>query len=174
MYKRSGSKLKTIASVFFAIGTIISIIGGAPLVNAGIRADSVSTTVTGIAIIALGILVSWLANILIYAFGELVDNSQKLVEINEELLYELRGSTMDPAENDGQFGLLQNSQDNYGDSSESAVSPLFQNGNCIMCGKTNVPTTYCTLKGQNGTVSRFLCVDCIKKYNAVPAEQYYN
>lgn len=177
MYKRPGSKLKTIATVFFAIGSVISIIAGARVINVGIRTDSASSTITGVAIIALGILASWLANILIYAFGELVDNSNRLVEIGEQLLYDSSRSGINPTEFDGnneQFSQVRNSQTYYDDTNKSSISPLIQNGDCVMCGKTNVPTAYCTLKGQNGTVSRFLCVDCIRKYKAAPAEQYYN
>ena len=71
MYKDIGKKIKTLAELICWIGIIISLISGCALMGAnGI----------GILVIILGALGSWTGSFLLYGFGELVDNSTKIVK----------------------------------------------------------------------------------------------
>lgn len=70
MFNDIGKKIKTLAELICWIGIILSIISGCALMGAnGI----------GILVIILGVLGSWTGSFLLYGFGELVDNSTKIV-----------------------------------------------------------------------------------------------
>lgn len=90
MFNHPGEKLKSLAKVIFAfiviIGVIVAIVVGAAVKNLGFF----------IAIIALGILIGWLASVALYAFGALVAD----VESIKVTLYAIadRGYEIDPPE----------------------------------------------------------------------------
>lgn len=66
MYDNVGGKIKKLASVVAVIGIIASVI-------AGICIMAVSA-ISGLIVAAIGAFVSWISNIVLYAFGDLVEN----------------------------------------------------------------------------------------------------
>ena len=73
MFNNIGGKIKALAIIIFVIGLIISFSVGFVLIKNG---DSSR----GILVIILGSLISWISVFTLYGFGQLVENSDKLVE----------------------------------------------------------------------------------------------
>lgn len=90
MFNNPGGKIKSYAKVIFWIGAVISIIVGVVIIAGSfIQASyygSVGSVfggiVEGIIATAIGILISWISVLTLYAFGVLVENSDELVRIN--------------------------------------------------------------------------------------------
>ncbi len=91
MFKNIGKKIKALAQVICWIGIILSIIAavsslilGASTVNyvgAAIGGYTlVGSIIYSVIILIVGPLVSWLGSFFLYGFGELIDNSSKIVE----------------------------------------------------------------------------------------------
>ena len=95
MFNNIGKKIKIVAKVFFWIFTVISIIAGISIIVAaastsaryynsyyglgGAMAPVVGSTVlSGVLIMILGPLFSWLANIVLYGFGELIERATSI------------------------------------------------------------------------------------------------
>lgn len=79
MFNNIGSKIKALAKVICWIGIIASIIGGIGC----IVADE-DMILYGLLIAIFGSLFSWIGSFFTYGFGELIDNSSKLVAIAEK------------------------------------------------------------------------------------------
>ena len=71
MYDHIGGKLKKIAKVLYVMGLIAS-------VAAGIGVVVMYNFFMGLAVIALGALVSWALSIAIYGYGELIERFQNI------------------------------------------------------------------------------------------------
>ncbi len=92
MFKNPGGKVKSYAKVLFWIGAVISIlIGiifiGSSFVSAAYSYKNAFATVLfgiigGVVIAGIGILLSWINVLVLYAFGTLVENSDTLVRLN--------------------------------------------------------------------------------------------
>ncbi len=72
MFNNIGGKIKTLASVITWIGIICSIVGGATMMG-------FLFPLPGLLIMIVGSLASWISSFLLYAFGQLVENTDKLV-----------------------------------------------------------------------------------------------
>ena len=104
MFKNIGGKIKKFAKVVCWLGIIASVIGGAAIALLGVTAGSaitgaanlygditvsmtaangsgVSAIVSGVMLAVVGSLVSWVGSFMTYGFGELIDNSAKMVAI---------------------------------------------------------------------------------------------
>ena len=73
MFNNIGGKIKGLAIIIFAIGLIISFSVGFVLIKNG-------NSSRGILVIILGSLISWISVFTLYGFGQLVENSDILVE----------------------------------------------------------------------------------------------
>ena len=77
MFNNIGKKIKTLAELICWIGILISLILGLIFV--------IENIFVGFIIFIIGVLSSWVGSFLLYGFGELVDNSTKIVK-NMELI----------------------------------------------------------------------------------------
>ena len=71
MFNNIGLKIKKLAKVLCWIGIIISVISGIAMMASG----NGGAVLTGLLVIGLGSLISWLLTLTLYGFGQLVDNS---------------------------------------------------------------------------------------------------
>lgn len=71
MFENAGSKLKTLAVIFFVIGLICCFISGISIMLAGNGGFLV-----GFLIIALGALSCWISSLVMYALGEYTENTE--------------------------------------------------------------------------------------------------
>lgn len=97
MFDDVGNKIKGVASVLCWIGIICSILlglilisGGASL-NSGYYSNGAGTAliIEGLIVMVVGCLFSWIGSLMVYGFGELIDNSnashQKLGRLEDKL-----------------------------------------------------------------------------------------
>ena len=82
MFNNIGRKIKTVAVVGSVLGIFVSVVAGIALV-----VQDEDTVLSGILVIVLGSLSSWLGAFFTYGFGQLIENSDILVE-NSYLLGE--------------------------------------------------------------------------------------
>ena len=85
MWSNIGHKIKTLAKVICWIGIVLSVIAGIAVIAGGNTVRSYgytyntgSTTLTGILVIVLGALGSWLGSLTMYGFGELVERAMNI------------------------------------------------------------------------------------------------
>ena len=79
MFNNIGQKIKSLAKVFFWIGVIGSAVSGIVMMTA----DDEAMIVFGVLTIVFGIMFSWVGNFFIYGFGQLVENSDRMVQLLE-------------------------------------------------------------------------------------------
>lgn len=77
-FDNAGSKIKAIAIVFAVIGMIGSAIFGIFVIAEGHEEE----LIIGVLIIALGCLFSWFSSLLLFGFGQLIENSDILVRLH--------------------------------------------------------------------------------------------
>ena len=93
MFNNIGIKIKTLAKVLAVLGIVGSILLGLIIIIAGssfsfetptgetINASSPAIAVVlGLCVMIFGSLSSWISNFILYGFGQLVENTDKMVE----------------------------------------------------------------------------------------------
>lgn len=90
MFSNIGGKIKLLAKVLFWIGLILSVVTGgifliSPRGTATFNYSSgystqVSSVLAGIIFIFVGFLLSWISSMLLYGFGQLIENSEAIRE----------------------------------------------------------------------------------------------
>lgn len=79
MYGNIAAKIKFLAQAVAWIGIIGSIIGGVSVIS--IDEDLI---LTGFLIAVIGALISWVSSFVLYGYGQLIDNTDKLVELTRK------------------------------------------------------------------------------------------
>ena len=76
MFARIGKKIKIVATVMFYVLAVASVIGGFYVIfNFGSLVGTGNAILLGILIALLGCLIAWISSLMLYGYGELVDNS---------------------------------------------------------------------------------------------------
>ena len=101
----------------------------------------------------MGCFFSWLGQILLYGYGQLIENSDKLV------LLQMGES--------GKKKLDLDEREESNTASIRANSTASQIGKCDVCGKENVSVSKCTIKDDFGTRYRNLCEECSEKSDII-------
>ena len=109
MYKNIGKKIKTLATVIFALDAIGFFIGGIVLIVVGAdsRRGGEEAILLGIAMMIVGPLFAWIASWMLYGFGELIDKTAEIAEntrtgANGAPQYQPVGGTAAPVQNQAQ------------------------------------------------------------------------
>ena len=90
MFSNIGGKIKTLAKVLCWIGIVASVIGGITfdfIYISTTKMDGLNFVigiVAGLLIAMLGALISWVGSFVLYGFGQLVDNSDTLVQTSNK------------------------------------------------------------------------------------------
>ena len=92
MFTNPGGKIKSYAKVLFWIGVVISVLIGVVMIGTSFTYAAYSYNgsfgtilggiISGLLVVAIGILISWISVLVLYAFGVLVENSDELVRLN--------------------------------------------------------------------------------------------
>lgn len=83
MFNGIGFKIKFFAKVSFWVGVVLSIGSGLSNMIEGINNFDVSTAIGGFIILLLCPVFSWLCSIMLYGFGQLIENTGELVELKK-------------------------------------------------------------------------------------------
>ena len=81
MFDNIGSKIKNVTVVFTVIGMAVSVIAGIVVM---LLEKSFLNFLLGVIVIALGCFISWLTSLGMYGFGQLIENTDKLVAMQNE------------------------------------------------------------------------------------------
>lgn len=148
MFNDVGKTIKGLASVLTWLGIIASFIAFLILL-------STDEDLIGVAVIVfiVGSLVSWLSSLTLYGFGELVDNSAKMVK----LLQKNDSTSLSDKSN--------SLSDKYKIKPASFNLTSASNGTCEMCLNSNVPVIAAKMEDTLGTRYRTVCGDCFVKHN---------
>ncbi len=89
MFKNMGKKIKVLSIVMMWVGFAMWCISGLFLIGSGVMMldygiGGVVSIIGGLIVIALGFLFSWIGSFISYGFGQIVDNTDKLVRILEK------------------------------------------------------------------------------------------
>ena len=107
MFKNMGKKIKVLAQVMMWIGFALWCIFGLLMIGNGVRflewgPQGIVMIVGGILMIGLGFLFSWIGSFIIDGFGQIVDNTDKLVALVEHQTGVTADSIMKPQPQYGQ------------------------------------------------------------------------
>ena len=86
MFENIGGKIKVLAKVLFAIGSIIFILIAVFSFFEGLSEGISSLVLTGLLTLILGPLAAWISTWLLYGFGVLVESNERLSDIVEDEL----------------------------------------------------------------------------------------
>lgn len=84
MKRTTGEKIQRISNMISIIMAFFCIAAGIVTYSFGVEDGLLVTQYIGIAIIPIGVLAFWVLNLILCGFGELVDNSAKLVKLQKE------------------------------------------------------------------------------------------
>ncbi len=74
MFNRVGDKIRTLAQIICIISMVLVVVWGLSLMADGAIFEAVI-------IMAIGIIVSWLGALVLFGFGQLISNSDDMVEL---------------------------------------------------------------------------------------------
>ena len=143
MFKNIGGKIKKLSEIVTWIGIIASVILGIIIMLPG---DIM--ILVGVIVMAWGCFSSWIGSFLLYGYGQLIENSDKLVLLHI-------------GENDKNEPDLEQREETH-KSSVHMTKNSSKDGKCDICGKENTPVVYCTIKDDLGTRYRNMCAECMQ------------
>ena len=79
MFSNIGGKIKTLAKIIFAVEAVIIVIWAFKL----LFSEYEEVRLTGLIVLVVGLLVSWISSWFLYGFGELIETNQLLVDTLE-------------------------------------------------------------------------------------------
>ena len=158
MFNNPGGKLKGLAKVVFWLELILFILSGLVVIISGINGSgslsyngyraSMSpavAVVAGILIIVFGIFIAWISTISLYAFGELVESNDKILQIVGARRAAAPQAVPQAAPAPQPAPAAQN---NYGGYTIAAPQQP-ESGKCPYCGTATTPgMKFCTLCGR--------------------------
>ena len=96
MFDESGKKIQSLALVIFVFLAVMSICFGGYMVFTCLTEDlgrmSALFLMSGICTIVFGILFAWVFSIVLFGFGELVDDTEEIRSITEDIYNEMHGN----------------------------------------------------------------------------------
>ena len=144
MFQNIGGKIKKIADWVLILGIISSIIWGI-----AIMVTDEELILEGFITMIVGSISAWLSSVLLYGFGQLIENSDKLVMMQSQATG-ISEPDLDKRQKEEEKVYY-----------ESKDEPII--GKCDMCGKENVIIYKCTIKDDLGTRYRNMCKECAEK-----------
>jgi len=148
MFDNIGNKIKGLAKVLFIVLVIADIIVGIVLMSLDDGLIAI-----GLPIMLGGPVIAWISSWILYGFGQLIENSDKLVES----VCKAESKQIQP-------------QTSQCVTENATINPVTEKGRCEICGKEDVPVCDAKIVDNMGTRYRRICMDCYKNNNASPAE----
>jgi hypothetical protein len=84
MFNNIGGTIKTVAKVLFFVGIGVSFLGWIILLSVGIMDSEIAMMVESLVALILGLFTSWFSTLLLYGFGQLIENTDILARWDEE------------------------------------------------------------------------------------------
>lgn len=81
MFDNVGYKIQRVAKVICWVGIVYFGLGGFAYVFDGVSHDNTEDVILGFVFMICGPLISWIGSLLLYGFGQLIENTGDLVEV---------------------------------------------------------------------------------------------
>ena len=81
MFKNIAKKLKALAKVICWVGIVLSVLAGLLYIFAS---GDITYAIAGVVAMLLGILLSWVGSFVLYGFGQIVENTDKMAANSEK------------------------------------------------------------------------------------------
>ncbi|MBQ4120014.1 MAG: hypothetical protein IJD45_06470 [Clostridia bacterium] len=146
MFKNIGGKIKKLSEIVTWMGIITSVILGIIIMSPG---DTM--ILAGLIVIVLGCFASWTSSFLLYGYGQLIENTDRLLLLHI-------------GENDKNEPDLEQIEETHKSSVHTTKAPS-KVGKCDICGKESTPVFYCTIKDDLGTRYRNMCTECMQNWD---------
>ena len=94
MFRNAGRKIKVLAKIFFWIGVVFDVLVGISIMFGSqlflsfmketqgftqqVEMNSVGWIITGAIVLIVSLLSTWISSLLVYGFGELIDNTMRI------------------------------------------------------------------------------------------------
>lgn len=166
-YKNAGRKIQLVAKAIFVTFSIISVILAIIFFNQSSNTYTLEGVYILLGIICLigGPLLSWISSLMVYGFGDLVDNSRRIADkLSPESA---------KAEKPAATAALTAPEP----SAPSAVTPQIAPdtderdffsaatyGKCQICGEEHIPVLECKVLFDEDTLYRKVCINCKEKF----------
>lgn len=150
MFENIGAKIKTLAIVITTISIIVSIIWGISVIR--------YSFLSGLLVIILGSLLSWVGSFILYGFGQLVENSDVIAKHYKNLKAKEKTSASKKPE------LEINPQFSYSCKYLTKTGSILK-GSCDVCGRID-DLEYCSVSTINGSKGYSICQNCKDKFIA--------
>ena len=85
MFRNIGDKIKIVAETICWVGIVSSILTGLVVIAKGNEDSILMSLFIGLLIMVLGSLFSWIGSFVLYGFGQLIENSDILVDQIDEI-----------------------------------------------------------------------------------------
>ncbi len=158
MFDDIGGKIKGLATFICWVGIIGSIFGGL-----GVMVADEDFVGLGILIILGGCLGSWIWSFFMYGFGQLIQNTDVLVERVKGLKRDASKADSLRPNTDAPSAKKPDTAAKIRFDIESADANDCKVGLCDICGREFVLVKNCTVKDSFGTWQRYMCEDCMSK-----------
>ena len=86
MYDNIGGKIKVLSIVIFIFESLVAVAAGCSILAESFANEYISH-ISGLFILILGPIVAWISSWLLYGFGQLIENSDKMVVLSKQNLY---------------------------------------------------------------------------------------
>lgn len=149
LYENIGVKIKSWAKWIFIVEAVSAIIGGFIMVGN-------DDAEMGLIMVIAGPVVAWVSSWLLYAFGQLVDDTNAL------------RCQMAPAKKDEPKPVAANKDVPQEVVINSDVE--YKAGNCEFCGTASEQLIHCKIVDDLGVRYRTICKECITKHRATPVK----
>ena len=144
MYDNIGGKIKKLAKGIFIFEAISLVLTGFIL-----TLTDEDLILPGVLMLFIGPLVAWVSSWILYAFGELVENSCIIA-----------GKPVEKEKEEKTFRPFNESKE--AKATQASESPSWTQGKkyCELCGAETGETTYVKIKNEYGTLYRHICRHC--------------
>ena len=130
MFDNIGGKIKTLAKVVCGIGMVVSIAYGLRTMD---RSWSDDRILSGVIVMAIGCLISWISVFILYGFGELIEKTSSI-----ERIMRMSQPNANPYNNMQYYNQQNNSAQNAYQQSNTNRENTTQTWQCQRCGSHNM------------------------------------
>lgn len=149
MFDNIGTKVKGLATLVFVLGAIVSMVGGAA---AGIGAGGFGGFMLFLIIVGVGIVSAYLSVMLLYAFGDLVEKTQRNAEYLSYISEVIGNVDVNIVEiANGKSGAKQNAPSTGSQSYTNNAAPANTSGKLARIANS---------MNTNGAASKWRCSEC--------------
>lgn len=163
MFRNVSGKIKMMAVVLLVVGLFASLVGGIAVIDNG----NEFSVPAGLGVMIGGAAVSFAISFLVYGFGQIVENTDKMAE---------NATPPMPAVRSNAYGNKNGERRAEQPNTTGMNAPYARNlafidapkGKCELCGKEDIQILKCVINDNYGKRYHHICEDCMRKTKGTP------